>query len=62
MKIRENFHVKGIFHHDKSMEWAIPERIQTRIWNFQRYQKNSMWNFQGLIKNKVEFPWVTKKK
>ena len=26
------------------------------------YQRNSMWNFQGLIKNEVEFRWVTKKK
>ena len=53
--------------------WAIPEKTQTgggggggggglRIWNFQWYQRNSMWNFQGLIKNKVEFPRVTKKK
>ena len=33
-----------------------------RIWNFKGYQRNSMWNFQGLIKNVVEFPWVTKKK
>ena len=31
-----------------------------RIWNFQRYQRNSMWNFQGLIKNEVEFPRVIK--
>ena len=33
-----------------------------RIWNFQGYQRNSMWNLQGLIKNKVEFRWMTKKK
>ena len=29
---------------------------ELRIWNFQRYQRNSMWNFQGLIKNKMEYP------
>ena len=29
---------------------------------FPGLSKNSMWNFQELIKNKVEFPWVTKKK
>ena len=51
------------------IKWAIPEKKQTwegggglRIWNFQGYQRNSMWNFQELIKNKVEFPRVTKKK
>ena len=33
-----------------------------RIWNFQGYQRKSMWNFQGLIKNKVKFPRMTKKK
>ena len=46
---------------------AIPEKIQTggfMIWNFQGYQRNNMQNFRmGLIiKNKVEFPRVTKKK
>ena len=29
---------------------------ELRIWNFQRYQGNSMWNFQGLIKSKMKFP------
>ena len=34
-----------------------------RIWNFQRYWRNSSkWNFQGLIKNNMEFPGVIKKK
>ena len=33
-----------------------------KIWNLQGYQRSSMWNFQGLIKNKVEFPRVTKKR
>ena len=32
------------------------------IWNFQRYQRNSMWNFPGLVKNEMEFPRVIKKK
>ena len=53
---------------------TIPEKIQTRwggggggggglrIWKFQRFQINSVCNFQGLIKNKVEFPRVAKKK
>ena len=44
--------------------WATPEKKQTvgaGIWNFLGYQKRSIWNFQDLIKNKLEFPKVTKK-
>ena len=38
-------------------------RVVLRVWNFQEgYQRNSMWNFQRLIKNKVEFPRVIRKK
>ena len=33
------------------------ERRGRRIWNFQRYWRNSKWFFQGLIKNNVEFFW-----
>ena len=33
-----------------------------KIWNLQGYQRSGMWNFQGLIKSKVGFPRVTKKK
>ena len=33
-----------------------------RIWNFQGHQRNSMWDLRLLIKNKVEFARVTKKK
>ena len=49
----------------KKINWAIPEKIQTgrlRILNLQGHQRSSMWDFQALIKNKVEFPRVTKKK
>ena len=44
--------------------WATPEKKQTvgaGIWNFLGYQKRSIWYFQDLIKNKLEFPKVTKK-
>ena len=33
------------------------EGVGRRIWNFQRYWRNSKWFFQGLIKNNVEFFW-----
>ena len=64
------FHHILICHHsinasNRSKYWAILEKIQTvglRIWNFQEYQRSSMQNFQGSIKNKMEFPEVTKKK
>ena len=32
------------------------------IWNFLEYQKKSMCNFQELMKNKMEFQRLTKKK
>ena len=45
------------------LEWAIPEKAGgLRICSFQGCWKNSKWNFQGLIKKKVEFPVVIKKK
>ena len=64
------FHHHLICHHsinasNRPKIWAILKKIQTvglRIWNFQEYQRSSMQNFQGSIKNKMEFPEVTKKK
>ena len=52
-------------HYELGVQWAIPEKKQALgegVWNFLGYQKKSMWNFQKLIKNKLEFPRVTKKK
>ena len=50
---------------DFGVQWATPEKktnSERRDMEFPGVSKKSMWNFQELIKNKKEFPRVTKKK